>query len=258
MFPTNYPTELCETIQAGRAILYETYCNFSFPAVKDDAVIPQWGKLQSNIPGQDGKTMIYYLGLLGITAFSVTGVIAAGRKGMDIFSIVLLGVVTALGGGTMRDVIIDTEIFWIADLHYLWVALLSSVATFFLIRYVTHAMRLLPFFDAFGLALFTVLATGKTLTLGFPAPVAVLMGLITGVAGGMYRDILTGRMSLMLGKEFYATPALLGAVLYAILAYFFPQHGWNRLYAIALIFALRGAAIQWNLYYPNWLTYREE
>lgn len=203
--------------------------------------------------------MIYYLGLIGIAAFSITGVIAAGKKDMDIFSIVLLGVVTALGGGTLRDILLDVNpVFWIGDLSYLWVSLLASVLTFFLIRHVTHVLRLLLFVDAFGLALFTVLATEKTIALGFSAPVAVLMGLITGIAGGMIRDILTGRMPLLLGKEFYATPALLGAIVFSVSTYYFPFHDLNRLYAITVVFITRAAAIQWGLYYPRWLTYGKE
>lgn len=202
--------------------------------------------------------MIYYLGLIGIAAFSITGVIAAGKKDMDIFSIVLLGVVTALGGGTLRDVIIDASpVFWIADLSYLWVSILASTLTFFLIRYVNHVLQLLLFVDAFGLSLFTILASEKTMSLGFTQPVAVLMGLITGIAGGMIRDILTGRMPLLLGKEFYATPALLGAIAFSILVYCFPSHEFNRLYAIAIIFILRASAIQWGLYYPRWLILRK-
>lgn len=203
--------------------------------------------------------MFYYLGLFGIAAFAITGVIAAGRKGMDIFSIVLLGVVTALGGGTMRDIIIDADsIFWIADLSYLWVSVVASVMTFFLVRYVNRVMKLLLFVDAFGLSLFTILATEKTLGLGFSDPVAVLMGVVTGIAGGMIRDILTGRMPLLLGKEFYATPALLGAIVFIILQHYLSVYEFNRLFSIGLIFVLRGSAIQWGLYYPKWLTYSEK
>jgi len=200
--------------------------------------------------------MIHYLGLIGIAAFSITGVIAAGKKDMDILSIVLLGVVTALGGGTLRDVIIDVSpVFWIADLTYLWISILASVTTFFLIRYVNHVLRPLLFIDAFGLALFTVLATEKTISLGFFSPVAVLMGVTTGVAGGMIRDILTARMPLLLGREFYATPALLGAILFTVLRELYPLQDYNRLYAIGAIFILRASAIQWGWYYPRWLTY---
>lgn len=194
-----------------------------------------------------------------MAAFAITGVIAAGQKGMDIFSITLLGVVTALGGGTIRDLILDSSpVFWVGDLLYLWVSVAASILTFFLVRYAKHVLRLLLFVDAFGLSLFTVLAAEKTITLGFSIPVAVLMGVITGIAGGMLRDILTGRMPLLLGKEFYATPALLGAIVFALLVQYFPGHDFNRLYAIAVIFLLRAAAIQWDLYYPGWLTYKEK
>lgn len=203
--------------------------------------------------------MIYYLGLIGIAAFAITGVIAAGKKDMDILSIVMLGMATALGGGTLRDIMIDVSpVFWIADLSYLWVSILASMLTFFLIRYINHVYRLLLFVDAFGLSLFTVLATEKTISLGFSNTVAVLMGVTTGIAGGMIRDILTNRMPLLLGKEFYATPALLGAILLTLLGHWFPLHEFNRLYAIAVIFILRASAIQWGLYYPRWLTYGEK
>ena len=203
--------------------------------------------------------MIYSLGLIGIAAFATTSVMAAGKKGMDIFSITLLGVVTALGGGTLRDIILNTSpVSWVADLLYLWVSISASITTFFLVRYVNHVLHLLLFIDALGLSLFTILATEKTLMLGFSNPVAVLMGVITGIAGGMIRDILTGRMPLLLGKEFYATPAMLGAVVFTILYYYFPMHEFNRLYAIGVIFILRGSAIQWGLYYPKWLIFRDK
>lgn len=201
--------------------------------------------------------MIYYLGLIGIAAFSITGVLAAGKRDMDIFSIVLLGVVTALGGGTLRDIILDsTPVFWVADLTYLWVSIGAAGIAFFGVRLFASAMRLLLYFDAFGLALFTILATEKTLHLGFTSSVALLMGLITGITGGMIRDILTGRMPLLLGKEFYATPALIGAGVFLLFSQVLPAHEFNRLYGMIIIFILRILAIQWGIYYPAWLTYK--
>ncbi|SMC91693.1 Uncharacterized membrane protein YeiH [Desulfocicer vacuolatum DSM 3385] len=197
---------------------------------------------------------MYILAMIGLSAFAVSGVMAAGKKDMDIFSIVLLGTVTALGGGTLRDMVIDVNpVFWIEDLSYLWISLIASAVTFFMIRLMDYLFKLLLYFDAFGLALFTVLATEKTILLGFSRPVAVLMGLSTGIVGGMIRDVLTGRKTLLLSKEFYATPALLGGIVFAFLNYFFPDHEFNRIYAICLIFFLRAAAIQWGLYFPKWL-----
>lgn len=200
--------------------------------------------------------MLYYLGLLGMTAFAVTGVIAAGKRDMDLFSIVLLGVVTALGGGTLRDAILDAHpVFWINDLTYLWVSVFAAITTFFCVRYISRLITLFIYIDAFGLALFTILAMEKTVGLGFNNSIAVIMGLITGISGGMIRDILTGRMPLLLGREFYATPALLGAVFFIGLNHYFPDHDYNRLYGIGMIFLLRFCAIRWGLYYPSWLMY---
>lgn len=203
--------------------------------------------------------MIYYLGMVGIAAFSITGVLAAGKKDMDIFSIVLLGFVTAIGGGTVRDIILDTSpVFWIADTSYLWVSVLAAAITFFGVRLISRLYTLLLYIDGFGLALFTILATENTLKLGFDSTIAVLMGLITGITGGMIRDILTAQMPLLLRKEFYATPALIGAIAYVILNHFLPEHELNRIYAVGIILLLRIMAIQWGLYYPRWLIYNGE
>jgi len=194
--------------------------------------------------------------MLGIIAFSVTGVIAAGKRNMDIFSIILLGVVTALGGGTLRDMILDARpVFWINDLTYLWVAVIAAALTFFSVRLVSRILKLFIYIDTFGMALFTILAMEKALSLGNNYTVSVLMGLITGISGGMLRDILTGRMPLLLGREFYATPALLGASLYALLDSFFPALSNAWLYGLAAIIILRLLAIHYGLYYPRWLTY---
>lgn len=200
--------------------------------------------------------MLYCLGLLGMVAFAVTGVIAAGKRDMDIFSIVLLGAVTALNGGTLRDIILDARpIFWIGDLTYLWVSATAAIVTFFCVRLVSRLLQLFLYLDAFGMALFTILAMEKTLSLGYGNTIALIMGLITGVTGGMVRDILTGRMPLVLGREFYATPALLGAGVFVAFNWYFPFHEYNWFYGVSVIFVLRIMAIHWGLYYPNWLTY---
>lgn len=201
--------------------------------------------------------MLYYLGLLGMAAFSITGVIAAGKKDMDLFSIVLLGVVTAIGGGTLRDIILDTSpVFWIGDLSYLWVSLVASVIAFFCVGIITRLYPLFLYLDAFGLALFTIVAAENTLNLGFSNTIAVAMGLITGITGGMLRDVLTGKMPLLLCKEFYATPALVGAICFVSLQHIFPAHDYIKLYCVAIIFVLRFLAIHYGLYYPSWLRYR--
>ena len=200
--------------------------------------------------------MTYYLGMLAMAVFAVTGVVAGGKKDMDLLTIVILGVVTAIGGGTLRDIILDVNpIYWIADLTYLWVATAASIAAFFLVPKISKAFRLLEYADGPGLAMFSVLATEKTLLLGFSEPVAVLMGMITGISGGMLRDILTARMPLLFGREFYATPVIFGCTFFVLFNDWFGTGDYFQLIAIEIIFFFRAAAIRWGLYYPAWLTY---
>lgn len=202
---------------------------------------------------------LYILGMIGIAAFAITGVISSGKKDMDLFSLVFLGMVTSLGGGTIRDVILSMEtVYWVKDTSYLWVAALSSMFAFFAVRVIENRESLFNYADSFGLALFTVVATERVLLYGFSPTIAITMGVITGIAGGMIRDMLSHRPPLVLGKEFYATPAFLGACFIAALEGIIPDHEFNAIYAVSFIFILRVLAIRKGLYYPNWLLYQKK
>ncbi|MCV2403358.1 trimeric intracellular cation channel family protein [Marinomonas sp. C2222] len=202
--------------------------------------------------------LLYLLGMFGIAAFAITGVISSGKKDMDLFSVVFLGMVTSLGGGTIRDTVLSVEtVYWVEDTSYLWVAFASSAFAFFTIRYIENRQRLFHYADSFGLALFTVVATEKVLNLGFSPSIAITMGVITGIAGGIIRDVLSHKPPLVLGREFYATPAFLGALLVVLLQNNVPSHEFNSIYAVALIFILRIFAIHKDLYYPSWLLYKK-
>ncbi|ETI62251.1 trimeric intracellular cation channel family protein [Marinomonas profundimaris] len=202
--------------------------------------------------------LLYFLGMFGIAAFAITGVISSGKKDMDLFSVVFLGMVTSLGGGTIRDTVLSVEaVYWVKDTSYLWVAFLSSVLAFFTVRLIENRQTVFHYADSFGLALFTVVATEKVLNLGFPPTIAITMGIITGVAGGIIRDVLSHRPPLVLGREFYATPAFLGALLLVLLEKNIPTHEFNSIYAVALVFILRVFAIHKDLYYPSWLLYKK-
>ena len=201
--------------------------------------------------------MTYTLGMLAIAVFAVTGVIGGSRKDMDILTIVILGNVTAIGGGTLRDIILDINpIYWIADLTYLWVATAASIAAFFLVPKISRTFKLLEYADGLGVAMFSVLATEKTLLLGFSGPVAVLMGMLTGISGGMLRDILTARMPLLFGRELYATPVIFGCAFFVLSKSWFDTGYYCQVIAISIIFIFRAAAIRWGLSYSGWLTYR--
>ncbi len=198
--------------------------------------------------------MEYTLAQVGAAVFAVSGVLSAAQQRLDIFSVVVVGLLTAIGGGTLRDVILDVPVFWLLDLTTFWVALGASFATFLGFRFLLKLPpRILAYLDAMGVALFSVQAIDKTLSLGHPAAVAVVMGLITSIAGGILRNVVTHRPTMLLSRELYATPIVLGGILYVLLLRAIPSP-WGRLMAMGLIFGIRATAIRWQLFLPLRLT----
>lgn len=139
--------------------------------------------------------LVYWLDMAGVIVFALSGVILACRSRMDPFGMLVLAAVTGIGGGTLRDLVLGVRpVFWVGDPAYLWVILATVGLSVLGFHYIHRLSRgFLPVADAFGLALFTVIGTHKALTLEAPGVVAVLMGLLTGVAGGMMRDVLARR-----------------------------------------------------------------
>ena len=195
--------------------------------------------------------LIYWLDLFGIVVFALSGALMAGRYQLDPFGVVVLSAVTAIGGGTIRDVILGTTVFWVADPVYLYVIFATAIITIITIRQPKRIpKRFLPIADAFGLALFAVLGTEKALHLGVPISVAIVMGTITGVAGGMIRDVLCNVIPMILRQEIYATAATLGGGLYALFYYLGWQANIAAIVAISCALALRLAAIYWQVSLP--------
>jgi uncharacterized membrane protein YeiH len=195
--------------------------------------------------------LLYWLDLFGTIVFALSGALMAGRYKLDPFGVVVLASVTAVGGGTIRDVILQTPVFWVVQPIYLYVILTTALLTIVLIRQPKLIpKRFLLIADALGLALFAVLGTQKSLALGSPLPVAIVMGTITGVAGGMIRDVLCNVIPMILQKEIYALAAMLGGGLFVI----FHLLGWSEneatLIAISGALLLRLAAIYWRVSMP--------
>ena len=147
-------------------------------------------------------TIIYFLDLLGTVVFAVTGLLAARRKQLDLFGAIVIAMVTAIGGGTLRDLIIDVPVFWTQQDIYIYVVVISALALFFLARYKRLPVKLLLFLDALGLAVFTVIGTQKAMALGFSDPIAIMTGIMTGVVGGIIRDVLVGEIPLVFVQFF--------------------------------------------------------
>ncbi|MGL6159808.1 trimeric intracellular cation channel family protein [Microbulbifer sp.] len=197
------------------------------------------------------EQLLYWFDLIGIVVFAFTGVLAAGHKQMDLFGAVVLACVTATGGGTIRDIILNIPVFWLQDSHYLWIASVTGVVSFYLIRYLQVPMRLLAIADAMGLAVFTVIGTQKVLELGHSPAIAIVMGVMTGTFGGLIRDILCGDIPLLLRREIYATASLSGAAILVVLDATGAVPG-TMVVGIAVLVTLfiRLAALRWNLSAP--------
>ena len=192
------------------------------------------------------------LALIATVTFSISGVLAARGVRIDIFGIVVIGVVTAVGGGTIRDIILDVPVFWIADTWYLLAAVLAALAAFFLLDSINRRYTLLLYLDALGVALCASGAIVKTLNLGLGGPTAAVMGVITGIGGGLIRDLLTGRPTLILSRDLYATPILCGVLIQILLLSATGiSDGMAMLTGGAVIFLFRAAAIHFHWQMPE-------
>ncbi|HYF38316.1 MAG TPA: trimeric intracellular cation channel family protein [Gemmatimonadales bacterium] len=197
--------------------------------------------------------MRYMLELGGVAVFAISGVLAAGRKSLDLLGIAVIAVVTAIGGGTLRDVLLDRHpIFWIADPTYLWVILGATAVTLTYVRLWIASRRALLIADALGLAFFTIGGVQIAQQTGHSDGIALLMGTITGVAGGVLRDMLTGEIPMVLRPgRLYATAAIGGAGLYLVLAGQGIPIEAAALAGMAATAGLRLAAIFWGIMLPE-------
>lgn len=203
----------------------------------------------------------YIFGQAAIAVFAVTGVLSAIRRDRDILGLVVLGLITAIGGGTVRDTILDVPVFWIVDSTYIIVATAASLLTFFLLkisRINDARYRILLYFDALGVAFFSIQAFEKTVSLGHSFPLALMMSFITGMGGGVMRDVLTGRPNLLITTELYASPALLGSTLYGVLRLFDVDLQLAGLISVSFIFIFRSLAVFYRLQMPRWLVNNRE
>jgi uncharacterized membrane protein YeiH len=203
---------------------------------------------------------IHILDLVGTAVFAITGALAAGRKKMDIFGVVVLGCVTALGGGTLRDMILGAyPIFWISNTGYLGIATIAAIGTFLTARYWRLPTNVLMYADAVGLAVFTVIGFQKGQQATHEYSIGIVMGVTTGVVGGIIRDILSGEIPLILRREIYASASLCGGLLLAICSYLRLPSPLFVLVPVLVILILRLAALHWNLALPLlWLKEDQE
>jgi uncharacterized membrane protein YeiH len=197
--------------------------------------------------------LFYLADLFGVAVFAITGALMAGRKSMDLFGVLVIAVITALGGGTLRDLILDNHpVSWIRDDTYIAVATLAAVGTVLWVRLTRpiHETGLLVA-DAFGLAVFTVIGTEVAMQHQVPLSTAVIMGVMTGVAGGVMRDVICNEIPLIFKKEIYATACIAGALMFIALRLLNTPHWLDTGIAMLTVLGIRMAAIRWRFSLPR-------
>ena len=186
----------------------------------------------------------------GVGVFAISGALAAARKNLDLLGVVVIATVTAIGGGTLRDVLLARPVFWLVQPAYLFVILFAALGTVAWTRWLRPPDRALAIMDALGLALFGILGAQIAEGLEHKGVVVVLMGTLTGVAGGALRDLLTGEIPLILRKgQIYATAVIAGVVAYLLLQGVV-ERPVAGLAGMGIIAALRLGAIAWNWSLP--------
>ncbi len=197
--------------------------------------------------------MRYVLEHFAVSVSAITGVLAARGKQVDMFGVLVLALATALGGGTIRDVVLARgPIFWTADASYLINATITAIIMFYLVRFHELPAMVLMVADAFSLALFTILGTQKALGFQVAPAIAVAMGVTTGVAGGILRDLLIGEIPLVFRPEIYlyATAAFCGASVFVLLNRWQASAQLNLLIGVLTALLMRLAGIRWRITLP--------
>ena len=193
---------------------------------------------------------IYALDLIGTMVFAISGVLTAIHNKFDVVGSLIIGIVTAVGGGTLRDILIgETPVGWMKDANYLWVILIALILAYAFRTNIKRFRKGMFLFDTIGIGLFTILGLQKTLGVGLSPVIAVMMGTVSAVFGGVIRDVLTGVVPLIFRAEIYATACVIGGVTFLLLETIFPHETINVVVSMMVVFFIRFLAVKrkWSL-----------
>ncbi|MFP1721439.1 trimeric intracellular cation channel family protein [Lonsdalea quercina] len=195
--------------------------------------------------------MLTYIYLIAITAEGMSGALAAGRRNMDIFGVSLIAFITALGGGTVRDILLGNfPIGWTQHPAYIYLTVGAGLFTVIIARFMQHLHRLFLVLDAMGLIAFTIIGCNVALHLNYSLTIVVIAGVTTGIFGGILRDIFCNRTPMVLRKELYACVSMLVALLYLGFRHVGLNHDINQLLSFLIGLSVRLAAIRWSWQLP--------
>lgn len=200
----------------------------------------------------DVNDFVNWCDYLGTLAFAISGIRLAAGKGLDWFGAYVVGFVTAVGGGTIRDILLDIKPFWLVQPSYLIITTLGLIFTIIFRRQVVRLNHSLFVFDAIGLGLFVVVGVAKSYAAGFPWWVAVIMGTVTGSFGGLLRDVLINETPLIFRTDFYASACVLGSIIYVLMGrYSSLPIEWVQFISAISVFIFRVLAVVLHIQLPT-------
>ena len=198
------------------------------------------------------ETWLHWVDLAGVAVFAVAGTLMAYKKHMDGFGVVVLASVTAIGGGTLRDMILDLPVFWVQDPSFFYVIILAAFSTIIWLRSKdTFPLRYLFFADAIGLAFFNVMGLQKAMIYGASPLIAIALGTMTGVFGGLIRDVICREIPMVLKSELYATACILGGASYFMFRKLPFESAYGYIAAIIVVIIIRLLAVKFKIALPN-------
>ncbi|PTN09906.1 trimeric intracellular cation channel family protein [Mangrovibacterium marinum] len=189
---------------------------------------------------------------IGTFVFAISGTLTAANKRLDFFGATMIGFVTAVGGGSLRDMMLgDTPVAWMRDLNYFWLIIAGVLVTIAFGKVVMTLKKTLFLFDTIGIAVFTIIGLKKALMMGINIPLAVMMGLASAVVGGVIRDTLCNELPLIFHREIYATACIAGALVYLLLNFLGMNEHACEIATVGSIITIRLIAVRFDIALPK-------
>ena len=195
--------------------------------------------------------MITFLDILGVIAFSISGVLVSMRKQMDAFGILIIAFVTAIGGGTLRDVLLDQPVIWLRDLTYAYTIAITVVIAVIFQNKLNYLRKSLFLFDTIGLGLYTVVGIEKALAADIPWLICIAFGTMSACFGGVLRDLLSNEIPIIFRQEIYATACILGGLVYFGLSQFSVNINWIFIISLSVVIIVRILAVVFKISLPS-------
>ncbi len=194
---------------------------------------------------------IFVLDILGVVAFSISGVLTAMRKELDVFGILIIAFVTSVGGGTLRDVLIKSDVSWLTNMTYVYVIIITAAIAIVLRDKINYLRKSLFLFDTLGIGLYTVVGVEKGLSADLPPVICIAFGTMSACFGGVIRDILCNDIPVIFHKEIYATACILGGFTYFLLMFFNLPQDLIFIISGAVVIAVRISAVVFKISLPR-------